>query len=76
MTPLAQLPQQSEHDRGGAVVTIVAAVLPLLAPRSWAQGRYVLAILTWLAMVPALSVIVCAAIDRTGSANDHADRVR
>ncbi len=61
---------------GGAVVTIVAAVLPLLAARSWAQGRYILATLTWVAMVPALSVIICAAVERTGSANDHANRDR
>lgn len=61
---------------GGAVVTIVAAILPLLAARSWAQGRYILAILTWMALVPALSVIVCAAVERTGSANDHANRDR
>lgn len=61
---------------GGAVITAVAAVLPLLAARSWAQGRYILAILTWMAMVPALSVIICAAVERTGSANDHANRDR
>lgn len=61
---------------GGAVVTVVAAILPLLAARSWGQGRYVLAILTWMAMVPALSVIIVAAVERTGSANDHANRDR
>lgn len=61
---------------GGAVVTLVAAVLPILAPRAWASGRYVLASLLWLALIPALSVIVCAAVERTGSANDQANRDR
>jgi hypothetical protein len=61
---------------GGAVVTIVAAVLPVLASRCWATRRYMLAILLWMAMVPALSVIVCPAVERTGSANDHANRDR
>jgi hypothetical protein len=61
---------------GGAVVTIVAAILPVLAARSWAARQYLLAILMWMAMVPALSVIVCAAVERTGSANDLANRDR
>jgi hypothetical protein len=61
---------------GGAVVTIVAAILPVLASRSWSHGRYVLAALLWVAMAPALSVIVAAAVERTGSANDDANRGR
>jgi len=61
---------------GGAVVTMVAAILPILAGRCWGNGRYVLAILLWVAMAPALSVIVCAAVERTGGANDTAERGR
>jgi hypothetical protein len=61
---------------GGAVVTMVAAILPILAARCWGNGRYVLAILLWMAMAPALSVIVCAAVERTGGANDTAERGR
>jgi hypothetical protein len=61
---------------GGAMTTVVAAALPLLAARSWSHRRYVLAILLWMAMVPALSVIVVAAVERTGSASDHANRDR
>jgi hypothetical protein len=61
---------------GGAMTTIVAAILPVLAARSWSHRRYVLAILLWMAMVPALSVIVLAAVERTGSASDHANRDR
>ena len=61
---------------GGAMTTIVAAALPVLAARSWSHRRYVLAIMMWMAMVPALSVIVCAAVERTGSASDHANRDR
>jgi hypothetical protein len=61
---------------GGAMVTIVAAALPVLAARSWRDGRYVLAVMLWAALAPALSVIVTAAIDRVGSASDHADRGR
>ena len=58
------------------MTTVVAAILPVLAARSWSHGRYVLAIMLWMAMVPALSVIVCAAVERTGSASDHANRDR
>jgi hypothetical protein len=61
---------------GGAVVTIAAAALPVLAGRCWRSRRYILAALLWAAMVPALSVIVCAAVERTGSANDNAERGR
>lgn len=61
---------------GGAVVTIAAAGLPILAGRCWRGGRWLLAGLLWLAMIPALSVILCAAVERTGSAKDTADRDR
>lgn len=61
---------------GGAVVTMVAAILPILAGRCWGNGRYILAVLLWAALVPALSVIVCAAVERTGNANDTAQRGR
>jgi hypothetical protein len=61
---------------GGVVVTAIAAILPILAGRCWRDGRYLLAILLWLALAPALSVIVSAAVERTGSANDGAERGR
>jgi hypothetical protein len=61
---------------GGAVVTMVAAILPVLAGRCWRHGRYILAVLLWAAMVPALSVIECAAVERTGGANDTAEKGR
>jgi hypothetical protein len=61
---------------GGAMTTVIAAILPVLAARSWSHRRYVLAIMLWMAMVPALSVIVCAAVERTGSVSDHANRDR
>lgn len=61
---------------GGAVVTLVAAILPVLAGRCWDHRRYAMAVLLYAAMVPALSVIVCAAVERTGSANDGAERGR
>lgn len=61
---------------GGAVVTVIAAILPILAGRCWGHGRYLLAGLLWLALVPALSVILVAAVERTGGAKDAADRDR
>jgi hypothetical protein len=61
---------------GGAVLTVVAAMLPVLAARSWANRRYVLALMLWAMMIPELSVIVSAAVERTGSANDRANRDR
>jgi hypothetical protein len=61
---------------GGAVVTIAAAGLPILAGRCWRGGRWLLGGLLWLALVPALSVILCAAVERTGGAKDSADRDR
>ena len=61
---------------GGAMVTIVAAILPVLASRCWATRRYLLAFLLWMAMAPALSVIFTAAVERTGGARDDANRGR
>jgi hypothetical protein len=68
--------QPSYLVAGGAVVTVVAAILPILAGRCWRGGRYLLAVLLWMAMVPALSVILVAAVERTGGAKDSADRDR
>ena len=61
---------------GGAVVTAVSAGLPLLAARAWHERRWLLAICLWMAMIPALSVILTAAVERTGSTKDGADRDR
>jgi uncharacterized membrane protein len=61
---------------GGAVVTVLAAILPILAGRCWRAGRWLLAILLWMALVPALSVILVAAVERTGGAKDASDRDR
>jgi hypothetical protein len=43
---------------GGGIVTMIAAILPILAGRYWRDSRKLLAALLWVAMVPALSVIV------------------
>jgi hypothetical protein len=61
---------------GGAVVTAVAAILPILAARLWGKGRRMLAVLLWAALVPALSLIFTAAVERTGGARDAAQRDR
>src|SRR5262245_58307218 len=61
---------------GGAMVTVVAAILPILAARCWQNRRYLLALLLWAAMVPALSLVFSAAVERTGSARDGANRDR
>jgi hypothetical protein len=68
--------QPSYLVAGGAVVTAVAAILPPLAERCWRGGRYVLASGLWLALVPALSLIFTAAVERTGGAKDEANRDR
>ena len=47
--------QPSYLVAGGAVVTVVAAILPVLAGRCWRGGRRLLAVLLWMAMVPAHS---------------------
>jgi hypothetical protein len=61
---------------GGAVVTAVAAFIPWLAERSWHAGNRFIAVLLMLAMIPALSLIVTAAIERTGGARDAAGQAR
>ena len=61
---------------GGAVVTAVSAGLPLLAARAWHERRWLLAICLWVAMIPALSVVLTAAVERTGGTRDGADRDR
>jgi hypothetical protein len=61
---------------GGALVTVVAAILPMLSARCWHNRRYLLALLLWGAMVPALSLVFSAAVERTGSARDEANRDR
>src|SRR5262245_48609338 len=61
---------------GGAMVTVVSAILPILAARCWQNRRYLLALLLWAAMVPALSLVFSAAVERTGSARDGANRDR
>jgi hypothetical protein len=61
---------------GGAVVTVVAAILPILAARCWRGRRRLLAVLLWAAMVPACSLIFTAAVERTGGARDEANRGR
>ena len=61
---------------GGALVTVVVAILPILAARCWHGRRYLLALMLWAAMVPALSLVFSAAVERTGSARDEANRDR
>ena len=61
---------------GGGLIIGVTAILPILAGRCWRDGRRVLALLLWAAMVPALSLIFTAAVERTGGARDEANRVR
>jgi hypothetical protein len=68
--------QPSYLIAGGAVVTVIAAILLPLAERCWRRGRYLLATLLVAMLVPALSVIFTAAVERTGGAKDAADRDR
>jgi hypothetical protein len=68
--------QPSYLVAGGAVVTAVAAGLLPLAERCWRRGRYLMAAMLVAALVPALSVIFTAAVERTGGAKDAADRDR
>ena len=68
--------QPSYLVAGGALVTVVAAILSPLAERCWRMRRHLLAILLWVAMVPALSLIFTAAVERTGGARDGANRDR
>jgi hypothetical protein len=55
---------------GGAVVTAAASFLPWLASRAWQAGHQGIAVCLLLAMLPALSLIVTSAIERTGAARD------
>jgi hypothetical protein len=68
--------QPSYLVAGGAAVTLVAAILVPLAERCWRRGRYILAVLLVAALVPALSLIFSAAVERTGGARDEANRDR
>src|SRR5262245_17591810 len=68
--------QPSYLVAGGALVTAVAAILSPLAERCWRMRRHLLAVLLWVAMVPALSLIFTAAVERTGGARDEANRDR
>lgn len=61
---------------GGAVVTATASLLPLLAERQWRAGNKLQALLLWAALLPALSLILSAAIERTGGARDRAGQER
>lgn len=61
---------------GGATVTAVAALLPPFAERMWRAGRYTLALLLWAALLPALALILSAAIERSGGARDKAQMER
>jgi hypothetical protein len=47
-----------------------------LAERAWHGKRRILAILLWLALLPALTTILAAAIERTGGARDQANGER
>lgn len=61
---------------GGILVTLVAATLPSLAMRCWREKRRILALLLWAALLPALSLIVGAAVERTGTTRDQANGER
>src|SRR5262249_20571319 len=68
--------QPSYLVAGGAAVTVVAAMLVPLAERCWKGGRYILAVLLVAALIPALSLVFSAAVERTGGARDGANRDR
>src|SRR5262245_12774680 len=68
--------QPSYLVAGGALVNEVAAILSPLAARCWRMRGHLLAILLLVAMVPALSLIFTAAVERTGGARDEANRDR
>jgi hypothetical protein len=68
------------QDQPSYLVAVVPR-LPWLPPswfrlRCWRRGRYVLAVLLVAALVPALSLIFSAAVERTGGARDQANRDR
>jgi hypothetical protein len=73
---LVQQDSPSYLVAGGAVVTVVAAMLIPLSERCWRGGRRILAILLALSLVPALSLVFSAAVERTGGARDEANRHR
>jgi hypothetical protein len=73
---LVQQDQPSYLIASGAVVTVVAAMLVPLAERCWQEGRRILASLLALSLVPALSLILSAAVEWTGGASDEANRNR
>jgi hypothetical protein len=73
---LVQQDSPSYLIAGGAIVTLVAAMLIPLAERCWQGGRRILAMLLALSLVPALSLIFSAAVERTGGARDEANRDR
>jgi hypothetical protein len=56
---------------GGALTTAAAATLIPLSERCFRDGRYLLGVLLMAALIPALSIIVTAAIERTGGARDR-----
>ena len=68
--------QPSYLVAGGAIITVIAAILPILAGRCWWERRRLLALMLWVAMVPALSLIFTAAVERTGGARDEGNRDR
>jgi hypothetical protein len=49
--------QPSYLVAGGAIVTVVAAILLILAGRCWRERRRLLALMLWAALVPVLSLI-------------------
>jgi hypothetical protein len=73
---LVQQDSPSYLVAGGAVVTVVAAMLVPLAERCWQGGRRILATLLALSLVPALSLVFSASVERTDGARDEANRHR
>jgi hypothetical protein len=71
---LLEQAQPSYLVLGGALTTAAAAALIPISERCWRDGRYLLAALLFAALVPALSVTVAAAIERTGGARDRVAR--
>jgi hypothetical protein len=71
---LVQQEQPSYLVLGGAIVTATTAILLPLAERMVRERRFILAVCLLAAMVPALSIIVCAAVERTGGARDATTR--
>jgi hypothetical protein len=68
--------QPSYLIAGGAAVTVVASMLIPLAERCRRGGRYILAVMLMAALVPALSLVFSAAVERTGGARDAANKDR